>query len=172
MFYKHVGLTLLEILVTLTIIIVLLSLALTSYGEVISAHRPEFALKKLKRALHLAKTQAASSGNKTTLCHLENQQCIDNAWHKKLTVFVDRGELRVLDGDDIRLHELSAIAPQDTIEYPRRAIIFNSDASIKGFTNGTFVYCLPIHQGVSDGLEMSVSNSGRARIRDTKKCPL
>ncbi|NOU50640.1 hypothetical protein HG263_08800 [Pseudoalteromonas sp. JBTF-M23] len=169
---KSLGLTLLETLITLALMGTLLSLALSSYGEIISEHRPEFALKQLKRALALAKTQAASTGSKSTICHLDNNRCVANAWHKEITVFIDRGDLRVLDKDDVRLYELPAIPKQDSLAYPRPAIIFNYDASIRGFTNGTFVYCLPSQSEESTGLEMSVSNAGRARIRDTDKCPL
>ncbi|MBD1582518.1 GspH/FimT family protein [Pseudoalteromonas sp. S16_S37] len=169
---KCAGLTLLEILIILALMGVFLSLALSSYGEIISEHRPEFALKQLKRALALARTQAASTGSKTTICHLDNNRCTANAWHKEVTVFIDRGELKVLDKDDVRLYELPAIPKQDSLAYPRPAIIFNYDASIRGFTNGTFIYCLAEQNDESKGLEMSVSNAGRARIRDTDKCPL
>ncbi|BBN80947.1 hypothetical protein PA25_09320 [Pseudoalteromonas sp. A25] len=168
----YVGLTLIEVLVTLTILSSLMSLALSSYGEIISDYRPELALKQLKRALALARTQAASTGNETTICHLDNNRCIPNTWHKEITVFIDKGDLRVFDKEDVRLYEISAIPSTDSIDYPRPAIIFNYDASIRGFTNGTFVYCLPEKNGESLGLEMSVSNTGRARIRDTDKCPL
>ncbi|WP_175442143.1 GspH/FimT family pseudopilin [Pseudoalteromonas byunsanensis] len=169
---KTAGVTLFETLVTMAIMAVLLTLALASYGEIVSEHRPEYTLKRIKHALSLAKAHASASGTQATVCHLDRNRCSDNQWHKSITVFIDRGEPTIFDANDKRLYELEPIHAADTLIYPRRAIVFTRDGSIKGFTNGTFVYCLPEHQGLSSGLEMSISNSGRARLRDTKKCPL
>ncbi|WP_105167743.1 GspH/FimT family pseudopilin [Pseudoalteromonas sp. T1lg23B] len=169
---KEAGLTLFEMLIAMTIMAVLLMLALSSYGEIISEHRPEYTLKRIKHALSLAKAHASASGLQATICHLEHNRCSDNQWHKSITVFIDVGEPTVFDADDKRLFELEPIHAADILVYPRRAIVFTRDGSIKGFTNGTFVYCLPEQQGLSSGLEMSISNSGRARLRDTQKCPL
>ncbi|OHU86754.1 hypothetical protein BET10_18000 [Pseudoalteromonas amylolytica] len=172
MLSKEAGLTLFESLLTMAIMATLLTLALSSYGEIVSEHRPEYALKRIKHALSLAKAHASATGFQATVCHLEHNRCQEDQWHKSITVFIDGGEPTVFDAKDKRLYELEPIHTTDNLVYPRRAIVFNRDGSIKGFTNGTFVYCLPEYQGLSAGLEMSISNSGRARLRDTDKCPL
>ena len=50
------------------------------------------------------------------------------------------------------------------------AITFRPDGSLNGFQNGTFIYCPNSNKANLEGLALSVSQTGRIRIKSTDKC--
>ncbi|MGB2707488.1 MAG: pilus assembly protein, partial [Pseudoalteromonas nigrifaciens] len=58
----------------------------------------------------------------------------------------------------------------DSLEYPREALTFRPDGSLNGFQNGTFIYCPNSDKANLEGLALSVSQTGRIRIKSTDKC--
>ena len=58
----------------------------------------------------------------------------------------------------------------DSLEYPREALTFRPDGSLNGFQNGTFIYCPNSDKANLKGLALSVSQTGRIRIKSTDKC--
>ncbi|WP_404390910.1 GspH/FimT family pseudopilin [Pseudoalteromonas phenolica] len=164
------GLTLIELLVTLSLIIILTLLAVPSFNNVLHKNRPEVALKQIKRQIFLSRGYAITHDKYISFCGLVQNKCHKDLWHESLTSFVDTNRNHVLDGDEEVLYVIDRINIQDELSYPRHAITFKPDGSLKGLANGTFVYCAFDLEGKPTGLEMSINNAGRARMRDTRKC--
>jgi type IV fimbrial biogenesis protein FimT len=166
------GFTLFELIISTAIIGIVSLLSLSSYSEIMSNHVPEQHLRLIKKSLNLARGQAVLLGQNITICPLINNKCVRNQWHKPLSVFFDRGNWRVLEPDDKIIIVLDAVQATHKFTYPRTAITFQPDGSIKGFTNGTFVYCTHTYNNQRQGAELTVSLTGRSRLRATKKCAL
>lgn len=168
--YYFRGLTLIELLITLSLIIILTLLAIPSFDNLLHKNRPEIALKQIKRQIFLSRSYAITHDKYISLCGLVQNKCHKDLWHESITSFVDTNKNHVLDGDEEVLYVIDRINIQDELSYPRHAITFKPDGSLKGLGNGTFVYCAFDLEGSPTGLEMSINNAGRARLRDTRKC--
>ena len=77
---------------------------------------------------------------------------------------------RSLDDDELLLSTFEEIHEADSLKYPRSAITFRPDGSLNGFQNGTFIYCPNSNKANLEGLALSVSQTGRIRIKSTDKC--
>lgn len=164
------GLTLIELLITLSLIVILSLLAVPSLNSVLHKNRPEVALKQIKRQIFLSRSYAITHDKYISICGLVHNKCHKDLWHESLTSFVDTNRNHVLDADEQVLYVIDRINIKDELSYPRHAITFKPDGSLKGLANGTFVYCSFDYVGKPIGLEMSINNAGRARLRDTKRC--
>ncbi|MBE0367282.1 GspH/FimT family protein [Pseudoalteromonas aurantia] len=162
--------TMIEMLITVAIMSILSLLSLASYSEILSNHLPEQHLRLVKKTLTFARSQAMVLDKNITICPLINNKCQPKQWHKPLTVFIDNQDLRIFGQNDKRLIIIDAIKHPHNFTYPRRAIVFKPNGSIKGFTNGTFVYCIERKSGKQVGLELTLSLAGRSRLRATDKC--
>lgn len=164
------GLTLIELLITLSLIVILSLLAVPSFNSVLHKNRPEVALKQIKRQIFLSRSYAITHDKYISICGLVHNKCHKDLWHESLTSFVDTNRNHVLDANEQVLYVIDRINIKDELSYPRHAITFKPDGSLKGLANGTFVYCSFDYEGKPIGLEMSINNAGRARLRDTKRC--
>ena len=164
------GLTLIELLITLSLIVILSILAVPSFNSVLHKNRPEVALKQIKRQIFLSRSYAITHDKYISICGLVHNKCHKDLWHESLTSFVDTNRNHVLDANEQVLYVIDRINIKDELSYPRHAITFKPDGSLKGLANGTFVYCSFDYEGKPIGLEMSINNAGRARLRDTKRC--
>ena len=164
------GLTLIELLITVSLIVLLSLIAAPSFESILHKSRPENALKQIKRQIFLSRSYAITHDKYISFCGLVQNKCHKDLWHESLTSFVDTNKNHVLDTDEQVLYVIDRINIKDELSYPRHAITFKPDGSLKGLANGTFVYCSFDYEGQPTGLEMSINNAGRARLRDTKRC--
>ncbi|KNC67988.1 GspH/FimT family pseudopilin [Pseudoalteromonas ardens] len=166
---KLQGFNLFELLVCMALFSVLLLLAAPAVHSITEIDRAKQALVALDRHLTLTRLHAVTHQTPVTICPLVNNRCT-HLWHQELTVFTDRDERAASDKKDVKLMVLSGIRNSDTLDYPRSAITFKHTGTLKGFGNGTFVYCTQRLTGAPIGLALSVSVVGRSRLRETKKC--
>ncbi|WP_171045027.1 MULTISPECIES: GspH/FimT family pseudopilin [Pseudoalteromonas] len=163
------GFTLFELLICIALFGVLLLLAAPAVHSITELDRAKQALITLDRHLTLTRLHAVTHQLPVTICPLVNNRCT-HLWHQELTVFTDRHERAAFDKKDVKLMVLSGIRGTDTLDYPRSAITFKHTGTLKGFGNGTFVYCTQRLSGAPIGLALSVSVVGRSRLRETNKC--
>ncbi|WP_199524766.1 GspH/FimT family pseudopilin [Pseudoalteromonas sp. bablab_jr011] len=164
------GATLIESLVVLSIVAILMNIALFEYKPYLAKSRLENRTHLVKRALSVSRHNAKTHSTYVTFCGLQENQCNREHWHKALTVFIDRGDIGVLDEGDTIIWELEAVDKLDMLTYPRHSITFRSDGTPVGFNNGTFVYCPEYKIASLKGLAISISSIGRIRLKDTNKC--
>lgn len=167
------GFTLIELLFTLSLILVMTTLAIPSYHDTFRKSRPKISLKKVKKAIVFSRHYAMTHDTFVSLCGLVQNRCHKDLWHETLTSFEDKNRNHILDDDERILSVTDSINLQDELSYPRHAITFEPNGSLRGLANGTFIYCTFDLEGTPSGLAMSVNHAGRARIKDArhlKKC--
>ncbi|MDD3937832.1 GspH/FimT family pseudopilin [Rhodoferax sp.] len=98
------GFTLVELLVTLTIAAILLSLAVPSLASFVQSARLRGSSNELASALMFARSEAIKRGHAVTVCKSENPNALDPScgtsatWQQGWLVFVDHDRDGVVDG--------------------------------------------------------------------------
>ena len=160
----HKGFSLIEMIVTLTIAVILATVAVPNLTKAYDFYRAESNVSKVKSFFMTARNQAISYGARVTVCPLEGNRC-NNDWSKGMTMFVDTGAYSTLDGDDKVLKVMPAFPPADSVQYSRTAVRFLPTGLASG-TNGTFKYC-PSSKNSEQSVGLVVNNNGRIRSATT-----
>lgn len=158
------GLTLLELLVALALLILVTAIAAPPLKDWYQNHQTRRLQIQLLHSLRLARNEAVASGNRVTLCPAADGQCQDN-WSQQLMVFIDTGG----DGDrqaDDPLLLLSPLQSRGALEWRsfrgKNYLQFEATGMTPAL-NGTLHYC-PDEPAVS-GFALTLSRTGRSRIR-------
>ncbi|MFT6788279.1 MAG: type IV fimbrial biogenesis protein FimT [Pseudoalteromonas rhizosphaerae] len=167
---KRLGTTLIETMVVLSIMSIMCHLVLFNYQPLLINIRLDNHIAKVNRAIGLSRLSAVSYGANVTFCALKNNQCHSDNWHKELTVFTDTNKVGKFDGKDKVLFYIEPTHSEDMLTYPRPFITFRYNGTPMGFHNGTFIYCPKYKQASHKGLAISISYTGRTKIKNTSKC--
>ncbi|MEM6575686.1 MAG: GspH/FimT family pseudopilin [Pseudomonadota bacterium] len=161
------GLSLIEFLVTLSVLGLLLGAGIPAYGELVAAQEVRSAHSRLFAHLSLARTTAITEGKQTVLCPSQDgQRCSGSTeWQTGWLTFVDRNRNRLRDPDERGLafgrlpEHISVVSSR-----ARRAIRFLPSGASPG-SNLTFTIC-QVHGGQPRAIILS--NVGRARSSRTR----
>lgn len=162
---KSHGLTLLELLVSITILCIILIIGIPSFNKQISDTRTKTATLALLDAIETTRATAV----------FRNQQVILKAtnkkWHEGWTLFIDKNGNNFLDNDDETLHVNSGLSvvitqaktPMDSyITFIGTGEGRQIGSSGKGgFLAGTIKIC-PVAKG--EGYNLILSKGGRTRV--------
>ena len=124
----------------------------------------------LHQNMSYARLYAIENRSYVTLCPLEDNKCVKNNWGEQISFFIDNNKSTSLDEDGLILSTLSHTHISDSLEYPRDAITFRPDGTLNGFQNGTFIYCPNKEKANLEGFALTVSQTGRIRIKSTDAC--
>ncbi|WP_417760464.1 GspH/FimT family pseudopilin [Shewanella sp.] len=161
------GFTLVELMVTICVASIILGIGVPSLKSLMAHYQASTTLQQLRQAIWLARNQAISYGARTTLCHLENNNCNQNLWQQGVTVFVDiNGNFQKDDGEPV-LYESGEFGGEADISFNRQAIRFLPTGLASGM-NGTLSYC-PQESGV-DAQAIIVNQAGRIHLSDNTNC--
>ncbi|QYJ70477.1 GspH/FimT family pseudopilin [Shewanella sp. FJAT-51649] len=160
------GFSLIELITTVSISTILLSIGAPSLSDFNTRFRADSNIKVIQQTLMLARNHAISFNRKVTVCALSNNQCISN-WQLGLTVFIDVNSNSQLDSNETTIFTTNAFNTRDTVIYNRTLIRFQPDGLASG-TNGTLKYCpssptSPYSRGIV------VNQAGRARLSTDAK---
>ncbi|KZN62730.1 hypothetical protein N473_19080 [Pseudoalteromonas luteoviolacea CPMOR-1] len=164
------GFSLFEFIIALSICAIVATLSIPSMTEISTTNRAKHALMYLDRLVSYARLKAVYSGERITLCPLVANCCVRHFWHQELTLFIDRGALKCFDNKDTILTVSHKIHPLDELTYQRSALTFIHTGTLWGLGNGTFTYCVKRKDGRKFGKALSISTTGRTRLKDTSKC--
>ncbi len=164
------GTTLIETMTVVAILSILCHVALFNYQPLLINNRLDNHITKINRAISFTRLKAVTHSENVTLCPLKNNQCIRNNWHKELTIFTDSDEIGVLDGTDKVLFNIDRTHHKDMLTYPRTFLTFRNDGTPLGLHNGTFLYCPEYEKASHKGLAISISHTGRSKVKDTERC--
>lgn len=156
--FTYKGFTLIEILISLSIVAITSILTIPNLNNFLIKLRVENEIDAMYRLLFVTRNAAINNGNKVTLCPLVKNQCI-NDWSKDLTVFIDQDNNKKLDAIDTIITTKSAITQDDQLVYGklRNSIIYGPDGYLSGLSNGTFRYCPKQHDELSRGIVLAIS---------------
>lgn len=173
---KQAGFTLIEIIVTLTVGMILVSITAPSLANIVQNNRMVALHNDLLSDLALARSTAVTRGSNATLCasNAIGNQCLSSSaqWPYGWIVFDD------VDNDGLIDSAETIIAVNNNMSEQLQMIASNSRVSFDagGFANGfsnEFTFCDKRGDSAKKGL--IVSNAGRSRIAETSEiatsCP-
>lgn len=167
------GVTLIELLATISVLAVLGALAAPSFHNLTLSSERTATVNNFFHALFLARSEAIKRGEVVTVCKsADGSTCLTaGEWTSGWIVFVntDRDELPVRDKNEPVLQVYSGWS-RGQITSNRPAYSFRPYT--QGVVNGTIVFC--DDRGSSEARAIIVSHTGRPRVsqRDASNRPL
>lgn len=155
------GFTLLELMVSVSIMSLLAAIALPNFNDFIVQIRVDNEISQLHRMLLVTRNTAINTGQKTIICPLDNTSQCTTQWQNKLSVFTDINDNKLLDKDEKVIIFRAPITTGDKLIYGkgRNKITFNPTGQLSGLANGTFRYCPQYYTKYARGI--IIARSGR-----------
>ena len=162
------GFTLAEMVVSLSILSIILSLAAPSFGNLLKSNRATALVNDLLTDLHIARSEAIKRNQPVTLCKSSNRQTCTGNWGDGWIIFSDADRDRRIDEDqgDRLLATSDAVGNSLNVSWNA----FRSDNYIQfssmGFihsNNGTFKVCPPDNDA-RQARAVIINRVGRARV--------
>jgi type IV fimbrial biogenesis protein FimT len=95
------GFTIGELLTSMAVVAISLSLAVPSYQNVVRNNRRATAVNQLVSTLHTARSEAVTRNTHVTICmSSDGATCSDGGWHKGWIFFPDTDQDRQVDADE------------------------------------------------------------------------
>jgi type IV fimbrial biogenesis protein FimT len=163
------GFTLLELLITLSVIIVVSTITFPSFANIIADNKQVTHYNQLVGSISLARSEAIKRGTRTAICQSSNgSSCTKQSkhWHLGWLVFNDTDSDNQVDNDETIISIQQAFNQGVSISYGSRTrIAYYPDGLAVGSSNGTFLICDDRGDEAKSGLIVSVS--GRPRKADS-----
>ncbi|MCD8523283.1 MAG: GspH/FimT family pseudopilin [Saccharospirillaceae bacterium] len=157
----HHGFTLVEVMVTTTIAILLLTVGVPAMNSFISRTEARQDIGRLNQMISFTRTQALLRGSRTTLCPLNASLQCSNLWNDTLSVFTDTNNNRALDTGEQLLFTLPANQNRNVLRSFNSRIISFDERGFAGVNTGSLSYC---HiGGIPTGVAFIISRNGRVR---------
>ncbi|HMN44084.1 MAG TPA: GspH/FimT family pseudopilin [Povalibacter sp.] len=171
---RSAGITLLEMMMTLTIVAILGGLAVPGFTGMIRDNERTTAVNSFVHALYLARSEAIKRGRIVSLCKSSNGSTCNNgaaAWSEGWMVFVndDADDLPQRDdGEDI----LMVYQGWSNGSITSNRLAYSFRAYNQGVVNGTLLFCDA--RGGAHARAIIISQTGRPRVsqRDSSNKPL
>lgn len=157
------GFTLIELLVTVAVVVIVLTIAVPSFRELLLNNRQAIQINELLGSLNLARAEAVKRGSDTIACITDANTPPDcaagTAWEQGWILFADDDDDNSLDaGEDlIQIHD--ALPAGTTLLGAGNMVGFNARGSTGNAQ--TLVLCDP--RGFQDARGVVIAPSGRSR---------
>jgi type IV fimbrial biogenesis protein FimT len=166
---KVKGFTLVELLITLVIISITISIATPSFANMVANNKLITQYNGLVAVISLTRNEAIKRGQRVTICQsADTQPCTkDNAnWHDGWVVFVDKNEDNKIGSNEPILGIQQTISDMNISVGARTRIAYHANGFAVGGSNGTFLFC--DHRGEAGKRGLIISVTGRARQAQEK----
>lgn len=169
------GLTLWELMISMTLLVVLYSVALPAFSQMLQHARQGAAVEQLQGLLALARIEAVTRRQQVSLCRsLDGDLCAGEAWNgiseawPYALLFVDIERSRVFDPERDRLLRVATL-PDISVSWNRGdSLSYQPDGTVSGGSNGTF----RIRTARGDRVEsLVISLAGRVRRERSQMTP-
>ena len=173
--YIQLGLTLTEILITLAVAAILLTVAVPPMQDFIIRNRMSTEVNTFIVSLHLARSEAVKRLQDVKVCPTENYTACtgNNDWKTGWMVFLDTDDNDSVDlPKDIVLQRNPAQVSRFRIIAGHRTGAVFQPSGQSGGSNNTFTFC--DLEGVANTRKVYLSNEGRVRVAqiETSGCPV
>ncbi len=154
------GVTLIELLVTLSIASILLTVAVPGFRVFIQDSRLTAQINNFSSAMMLAKSEALKRGSSTTVCPSANSTTCTGAsvWSSGWLVFSDPNRNGVVDVGEEIIQVNAALTGGNTLSGGRTRITFDANGFSLGF-NDTILLC--DSRGAVSSKRLVINNQGR-----------
>jgi len=168
---KKRGFTLIEMMITIAISAILLSLAVPSFQDLIIKNRIGTEANDLVVDLALARSEALKRGARVSVCTSTNgTSCTASSWTAGRLVFTDTGTAGALDGTDAILRVAGALSGGTSLASSPAAIANYIQYLPTGevASNGSLTLC----KSGFTGRIISIGKTGRVSSQDSSTtCP-
>jgi type IV fimbrial biogenesis protein FimT len=164
---KQPGFTLIELIITLAIAAILMTVAIPNFQTFVLNNRISTQANDFLTALSLARSEAIKRATRVSICKSANGTgcTTSGSWAQGWIVFIDGGTAGTVDGTDTALQVHGALEGGGTfVGNGSVSSYFAYQASGYGTQFGTISLCPPSPAAV-EGLDIVISNTGRARVQ-------
>jgi type IV fimbrial biogenesis protein FimT len=165
------GMTLVELLVTVTLVAILLVVGLPSYQSITTTNRMAAEMNALISDLQYARGEAVKEGQPVTMCASSNGTACSNStnWANGWLIFSDANGNRSVNTGEAVLRIQSALGSTDTLTSSSlQAVTFNRN----GFSSNAGSIKLGDAAGSSDRIQcVKLSVVGYAQLLSGTSCP-
>lgn len=158
---SHKGFTVIELLISIAIVGILISVAAPKLSDFTVKLRVDNEISELQRLILSARNTAINTGRYVTVCPLNGSVCGTN-WTNDLSVFANNGNTLVNNQNyDSANEELIKVKGEattgDSLTFSDSIIRFDPTGRLLSGGNGKLSYCPKGYLSFSRGLELSVS---------------
>ncbi|MBS1212375.1 MAG: hypothetical protein H6R26_991 [Proteobacteria bacterium] len=167
------GFTLIELMVTVSVVAIVLTLGIPGFRDLILNNRMTTYINEVVTDVNLARSEAVTRGIPVTLCkrNTASTNCDSStAWLDGWIVFADADGDGTVDTGEQIIRTRSALSGLSHLNFPHNLITYDARGFSAGY-NGTFTFCDSRGTGKAKGLVLS--NTGRLRSAtsgDTLAC--
>ena len=158
------GLTLLEMIVSLSISAILTTTAIPAFQELVQRNRLTTEINTFVGHLHYTRSEAIKRGVRAVMCRSAGGESCERTagWEEGWIVFADYNANREVDGRDVILFVEKGEENGITITSGRRRRVVYQNTGQSPGSNGTYVFCDPDYPEYAKAV--IISNTGRPRI--------
>jgi len=156
------GFTLIELMVSVSVISILAVIAVPNYSKFIVKMRVDNEISRLQRLLLTARNHAISVQYPVTLCPLNEQNQCTSQWQGEIGVFIDSNDNKIYEpaSNEVLIAMKDFAFAGDLLQYglKRNRIKFAPTGRTTGWgSNGTLKYCPKNHNDHSRAIVISTS---------------
>lgn len=164
------GFTLLNLLITLTIIGILSTAGIPSLQTALNHQQAKSHYEQLFTLIQFTRIQSVNYRGQVILCPTLNRRDCINDWNQELMVFVDNNDDEIKNDNEELLQIKQALSPYEHLQWnasgSRRYLRFKADGST-GNQNGRLSYCLSRGEEIY-AAQIIMYRTGRARRGDSE----
>lgn len=173
------GMTMIELLVTLSVLAILLAIGVPSFNQFVVSSRLNAYSSDMFSALFLARSEAIKRNGRVVLCKSADGQACASAgdWSQGWIVFADPNNNADRDAGEPIVHTMSTLQNGYTLEgnsLISSYVSYDSQGMTQqtsgAFQTGTFTLCPPPPAASGQGWTIVVSASGRPRASKITSC--
>ncbi len=162
--YRSIGLTLVELLTALALVIIVLSIGIPGYRKIVGNNRVTAAVNAVASHLHFARSEAVTGGVPVVLCpSVDGEHCDDTFyWHEGFMVFADQNGNRTAgEGQPLLRYFRSDTGVSIRTSVGRKKLVYQPSGMSPGST-ATITVCDRSKDIKPKAI--IVSNAGRPRL--------
>ena len=167
---KGKGLTLMELLVTLSLVMLLVTLSAPGHSDLMQKQHAKATVMQLRKAVTMAKTQAITNNTFTTLCRSADGIACNGKWEQGVLMFLDTDGDRKLDKEHTKIAYLRFPKFYGQIywrAFQNRQYLQLIPSGATRYQNGSFTIC-PQDGDLSAAQQIIVNRVGRVRYAEDR----
>lgn len=166
------GFTLIELMVTIAVLGILLSIAIPSYQDMVLNNRIAAQANQVMTALNYARSEAVKRAAPATVCSTNGgAACAGSTnWSNGWLVFADANGNGTVDGGEVVLRVWPALGGSNTLNAgAQRRITFTATGFATGFSD---IFRLCDRRGTANARAITINDTGRAYVKKgAASCP-
>lgn len=172
-FKKKNGFTLIELIIVVTILAIISTLALPYFHEIMAQQEMKKIIHKLTSSIQLAKSHAAIEHRNVVICpSSDHLNCQNNKWSSGFISFVDNNKNKQVDRDEKIIFIESTNLKYGNLDWrgtlSTPSLTFQAENGLPRGFNGSFYYCSTLY--VQKHQRIILSPMGHTRTEKLSNC--